>query len=190
MLERSADEIRRLQRELIGKRYEGASLSGCSFGNGGDDAKNVLDWMKSGKNFLVVMGPPGVGKTYFCSALIEWIAKKHSFFRYWHEKDFFTRLRGIVRDNSGEWSKEIEYIMDDDFIMYDDLGFEGINDWRKGVILSMIDFRYESMKPTVITTNLNKKFIYDHLGNRTYSRIFDKSNLIIDMSEMKDRRQA
>lgn len=188
--QRPVNEIHRFQREVIGKRYEGASLSGCSFGGGGHDAQKVLDWMKNGKNFLVVMGPPGVGKTYFCSALIEWVCKKYANFRYWHEREFFTRLRGVIRDNSGEWSKEVEYILDDEFVMYDDLGCCGFNEWRKETILAMVDIRYESTKPTVITTNLNKKSIYDNLGERTYSRIFDKSNLLIDMSDMPDRRQS
>jgi DNA replication protein DnaC len=145
--------------------------------------------MKEGKNFLVILGPPGVGKTYFCSALIEWIYGKVPTFRYWHEREFFTRIRGVVGASSGEYSKEVENMLDDHFVMYDDLGCCGINDWRKEILLSMIDIRYESAKPTVITTNLTKKNIHDGLGDRSASRLFDRTNLIIDMSSMPDRRQ-
>ena len=136
------------------------------------------------------MGPPGVGKTYFCAALIEWISKKYNTFRYWHERDFFTRIRNVIKNNAGDYSSEVAHILDDEFIMYDDLGCCGFNEWRKEIVLAMVDIRYESGYPTVITTNMNKNAIYENLGQRTYSRIFDKENCIIDMTGMPDKRGA
>ncbi len=137
------------------------------------------------------MGPPGVGKTYFCSAIIEWIYQEVPSFRYWHERDFFSRLRSVIGNESGEYSKEVEYMMDDFFVMYDDLGACGTNQgkFREENILAFIDIRYESTKPTVITTNMTKKAIFDTYGDRAYSRLFDKSNLIIDMCALPDRRK-
>jgi DNA replication protein DnaC len=139
----------------------------------------------------VLLGPPGVGKTYFCSAIIEWIYNVVPSFRYWHEREFFSRLRSTIRDNSGEYSKEVEYMMDDFFVMYDDFGSCGVNqgNFREENILAMIDIRYESGKPTVITSNLNKKSITEIYGVRAASRIFDKCNLVIEMESMPDRRK-
>lgn len=186
---RSDNEIFRMQREIIGKRYEGATLSGFSFEGSNHGNNSVINWLKKGKNFLVILGPPGVGKTYFCSALIHWIHLKTPSWRYWHEREFFTRIRGVIGSNQGDFSKEVENIMDDHFVMYDDMGCCGINEWRREIILSLIDIRYESTKPTVVTTNLTKKSIQEMMGSRTSSRIFDSSNLILDMSQLPDRRQ-
>lgn len=81
-------------------------------------------------------------------------------------------------------------MVDDYFLMFDDMGCCGFSEWRKEILLSLIDIRYESTLPTVITTNLNKKSVYESLGNRAASRIFDRSNLLIDMTSMPDKRQA
>ncbi len=89
----------------------------------------------------------------------------------------------------GEYSKEVEYILDDQFVMYDDLGCCGLSEWRKEVLLSMVDIRYETGNPTIITTNWTKKFMYENLGERSSSRIFDKNNLVVDMSGLKDWRK-
>lgn len=163
----------------------GYSLAGCDHGN-----SEVINWLKKGKNFLILFGPPGVGKTYFCSALIDWIYYKVPTWRYWHEREFFNRIRGVVGSGRGDFGQEVENVLDDHFVMYDDLGCCGVNEWRKEILLSLIDIRYESTKPTVITTNLTKKSIYEMMGSRTASRIFDRSNLILDMGQMPDRRQG
>lgn len=83
----------------------------------------------------------------------------------------------------------MEHMLDDHFVMYDDLGCCGVNEWRKEVLLSMIDIRYESTRPTVITTNMTKKSMEDQLGFRSASRLFDTANLVIDMTSMPDRRK-
>lgn len=158
------------------------------FGPG--ESQKIIDWIREDKNFLVLLGPPGVGKTYFCSAILSWIYGKVPTFRYWHEREFFTRIRGVIRDDSGEYSKEVENMLDDHFIMYDDLGCCGVSEWRKEILLSLIDIRYESQLPTIITTNLTQKAIQSSLGPRSASRMFDCTNLLIDMSSMKDRRVA
>ena len=112
MHEQRHSSIHKLQTDIVGRRYAGASLSLIS----GQDERNgfnlnpILEWMKSDKGFLILMGPPGVGKTYFCAALIEWISKKYNTFRYWHERDFFTRIRNVIKNNAGDYSSEVAHM--------------------------------------------------------------------------------
>ena len=80
-------------------------------------------------------------------------------------------------------------MLDYDFIMLDDLGSAGINEWRKEIIFETIDRRYESENPTVITSNLTRKEILENFGPRTYSRLFAKENLILEFHEAKDLRK-
>lgn len=84
----------------------------------------------------------------------------------------------------------LEWMLDDHFVMIDDLGSSGFNDWRREVLLHAIDTRYESQKPTVFTSNLNRKQIADGLGFRSHSRLFAIENTIIEMHEGKDQRQV
>lgn len=188
MQENREAEVRKSQRELIGPRYEGASLSKISFGE--RDAKCTLEWLKKGKNFLLFLGCPGCGKTYFCSAIIEWIYKKVRSFRYWEEREFLSRLRTGISSEKGDYAKLAQYLCDDDFMIYDDLGSCGINEWRRDVLLAVIDQRYESTLPTIFTSNLTEEEIRVQLGPRSHSRLFDVGNTIICMHDSQDQRQV
>lgn len=180
--------IRKLQRELIGRRYEGATLSSMVFRPG--DGEKVSKWIQTGKNFLVFLGGAGIGKTYFCSSLIPWIYKKVPNFRYWEEREFQMRVRSIITEDRGDYMREVQWTLDDHFVMIDDLGSCGFTDWKKEITLAAIDQRYESEMPTVFTSNLTRKQISDGLGFRSASRLFAAENLIIEMHDAKDQRQV
>jgi len=175
-----------MQAEFVGKRYAGATLS--SFAVNGDNEK-IAQWIKNNKNFLVFLGSPGVGKTYFCAALLPWVHPKVRSVRYWNERDLLARLREAISQEKGNYVKQLEYLLDDEFVMLDDMGSCGINDWRKEVWFEAIDMRYESQKPTVITSNMTRGEIFSSLGPRCHSRLFSKENLIIEMHDGMDLRQ-
>lgn len=84
---------------------------------------------------------------------------------------------------------ELDYLMDDEFIILDDIGSAGLNEWRKEVLFNCIDIRYESGKPSVFTSNLTREEIYEGLGARAHSRLFSKENLILEFHEAHDMRQ-
>lgn len=139
---------------------------------------------------MVYLGSPGIGKTYFCAALIPWIYGKVNNFRYWNERDLLSRIRSSISESNGDYLKEVYSLIDHDFVILDDLGNSGINDWRKEIILEFVDRRYSLMLPTVVTSNLTRKEIYDGFGPRIHSRLFAKENLIIENHEGLDLRQS
>lgn len=186
MSESKEARIRDLQAHHVGKRYAGATLANVNDAGSGN---LVIPWLKKAKNFLIYLGAPGVGKTYFCSALIPWIDGKYNTYRYWNERDLLSRLRLVISQEKGDYLKEIEYLLDDQFVMIDDLGSSGVNDWRKEVIFEIVDRRYQSEMPMVFTSNLTRKEIYDQMGARTHSRLFAKENIVIEMHEGQDMRQ-
>lgn len=80
-------------------------------------------------------------------------------------------------------------MLDDEFLIFDDLGSSGFTEWRKEVLFETIDRRYESELPTVFTSNLTRDEIKKELGPRISSRMFSKENLILEFHEGKDYRQ-
>lgn len=100
-----------------------------------------------------------------------------------------SRLRTSISEEKGDYLKELDYLLDDEFIMIDDLGSSGITDWRKEVVFEAIDRRYESQLPTVITSNLTRKEIYEGFGPRIHSRMFARENLILEFHGGEDLRQ-
>lgn len=173
-----------LVREVCGQRYDSANLRSLDIP--AQDAKRINDWIKEGKNFLVYLGSPGSGKTYLCAALIKYCWAKFESCRYWNERMFIQRLHGSIQENQ-DYVKSLEHMCDDEFVIFDDLGSTGLNDWRKEVIFEFLDKRYSSQKPTVITSNFTQEEIRKGLHPRVASRLFCKENVLIQMWNVDKR---
>ena len=144
--------------------------------------------MKNPKNFLVYCGNPGIGKTYLCAALFEWAMKKFKSFRYWNESELLKRVRSSMDNYQGDYLESLKLFLDDDLVMIDDIGSTGLTEWRKEIIFDAIDERYNSLKPTIITSNFSMKEFKELFHPRIYSRLADKDNTIIEILEGKDMR--
>lgn len=153
------------------------------------NASKICKYIENPKNFLVYLGNPGIGKTYLCSALVAWAVKNMTSFRYWHEDQLFERLRSTISEGSGDYLKELHYMIDDQFVMIDDLAKNKSNEWREEVIFDLINTRYNSMLPTVFTSNLKPNEIYEKYHPRISSRLFAAENTIIQLHDGDDLRK-
>ena len=179
--------VYRLQSRLIGQRFAGASLHNAR--TTPEDTQRISDWMKKKTGFLVMMGKPGCGKTYICSALLSWMYGKVSDMYYFREGKFFEKIRESM-DNKGDWNQEVSYQCDHEFLVFDDIGSAGHGQtgWRQDVFFEIVNLRYQSKNPTVFSTNYSEQEIKEKLGARTHSRLFSNENTIIDMFDYPDLR--
>jgi DNA replication protein DnaC len=154
--------------------------------------------MKNPKNFLVFTGASGVGKTYFCSALTEWSFLTFNHRRYHREQDLLSKLRSGISEGQGDYLIGLKYLIDDDFVILDDIA-SGITpdrvtyrdlEFRREVFFAFLDYRYNSEKPTVITSNLTRQQFLDIYSERIESRLYATENTIIEMfGNDLDKRQ-
>jgi DNA replication protein DnaC len=156
-----------------------------------EDAKRVNDWIKSGKNMLIYLGNPGSGKTYLCAALIKYCWPRFESVRFWRESHFMARLGKSMNEGMSARA-EVPFMIDDEFLIYDDLGSAGEDKtgstFKSDIIFDIIDTRYNSMKPTVITTNLTVEEMKDRYAPRTLSRLFARENCLIEIRDVDRRR--
>lgn len=155
-----------------------------------------MKYLSSPRNMLIYHGSPGIGKTYFCAALIQWACERFNCFRYHTDKELLSRLRKGIADGSGEYLEHLEYLIDDDLIFLDDVG-SSINpdkftmkdlEWRREILFAFLDYRYNSQKPTIITSNLNKEEFTQIYSERIASRMFAAENTIISLFGTEDKR--
>lgn len=145
--------------------------------------------MKKPKNFLVYCGNPGIGKTYLCAALTEWAMTNFNSWRYWNESELFKRVRASIDEyKNTDYLESLKYLIDDELIMLDDIGSTGLNEWRKEIIFDAIDERYNTMKPTVITSNFSRSDFEKNFHGRLSSRLFARENIIIEIPNGLDLR--
>lgn len=150
----------------------------------------ISEFIKNPKNFLVYCGNAGIGKTHLAAALVEFGLTKFNSFRYWHEGDLLKKVRASIDEyKNSDYLDCLNYLIDDEFIILDDIGSSGLTEWRKEILFEAIDFRYCSMLPTVIITNFSKKEIRSLYHERLASRIFATENIVIEIHDGPDLRQ-
>jgi len=137
------------------------------------------DWYKKGKDFLVYIGNAGCGKTWFCQAMFTFMRMSHPSLsrRYWNEIDLFDRIRS---DAATYYSRQaIHSLVDDHFLILDDVGSNYMMKGNEETFFHIIDKRYSSRLPTIVTTNLDKEDFKIAYGERTASRVFSDENIIL-----------
>jgi len=178
------------KRRIFGRRFQDATLSSIRWDE--KKIKKLHDWMVKPSGMLVLMGPPGTGKTYACAAIVDWIHQKCDRYRYHEEAKIFEKLRDCM-SKGHEYSREIPGMLDDKIVLLNDVGSMGFDKikypWREEVWFMIIDTLYNNMTPTVVTSNLDQGQLLAITHPRLSSRIFDKSHTIIDLCGEQDFRQ-
>ena len=130
--------------------------------------KNFPDFKKEGKG-LLLHGTVGTGKSYFAACIANSLIDKD----YSVVMTNFARLTNQIQ---GMFAGKQEFI--DSFDKYslmiiDDLGAERDSEFMREMVFNIIDSRYSSGLPFIITTNLTINEIKkpEEIG---YSRIYDR----------------
>lgn len=185
------DTIRKIKKNAFGKRYEDCCMSQIKLPSSIN--KQIKGWIDNPKNMLIISGGSGCGKTFLCSSILDYFLNKQMevnkdrepFTRGYIEREFFRE----VRTNSGsEYSQRLSAILDYHMIIFDDFGSSGATEWRKEILFNLINARYESMLPTIITTNLSYHDIKTCYGDRVTDRMFNRENVEVNMSKLDSKR--
>lgn len=178
----------KMQALYFGDRYKGACFAKTNLQE--TEAKKIMDWMSQPKNFLIIVGPPGTGKTHICASILPKIMARGNTVRAYSERQLLTRLRkSIDESTSGDYLAQLQLLFDDDVIILDDIGSSGYTAWREEVLMEAIDLRYHSRKPAIFTSNLSKEDFMQDYNYRIFSRLFATENCVIDLFGYPDLRQ-
>ncbi len=128
---------------------------------------------------LLLWGQTGTGKTYFAGCIANALIDKGN-------SVYMTNFSTIINQLTGAFSEEknqiIENINKKALLIIDDLGIERNTDYATEQVYNVIDTRYRSGRPMIITTNI----ILDDLRNpndlahkRIYDRILERCTPIL-----------
>ena len=136
--------------------------------------KYVDNWdeMKRLKCGVLLYGPVGTGKSYMAHAIANALIKRGV------RVCVTTMARMIERMHSG--GDIVDRLRNYELVVLDDLGAERNTSYGEEVAYSLIDSRYVSGKPVVVTTNLSLGEIKN--GNRIGDRIVEMCPITIRMT--------
>lgn len=180
--EYEAEKERKQQEENDRRRricFDKADMYEWTFAN--DDRKNeklsnamknyadkFKEFKSNGKG-LMLYGPVGTGKSYYAASIAnELIDKGYSV--------LMTSFTNLINKLQGMHEGKQEYIdslTNFSLLIIDDLGTESGSDYRREIVFNVIDSRYRSGLPMIITTNLSAGEI-KKTTEISFQRIYDR----------------
>lgn len=148
-------------------------------------ARRFDEFRKAGKG-LILFGGVGTGKTFLASCIANELIDNGV-------PCLVTNFARIINTIQGMYEgkqKYLDSLNEFDLLVIDDLGIERNTEYVNELVYNIIDARYRSGKPMIITTNLKYTDLYhteDTSKARIYSRIIEMCLPVLVSGE--DRRK-
>ncbi len=133
-----------------------------------------------------IFGEAGTGKTLYSVALVREILRRNYLggrclvARFITFDDILLEIRSSFNQDSVARERDIiDRYRQADWLILDDFGASKQSDWTYQVLYSIINYRYEYLKPVIITSNFSLPQLAEKLGDdRTVSRLLSMCNRI------------
>jgi len=161
---------------------------------------------KEHKRGLLYIGITGCGKTHLATGILKAVIDKGYTGYFCNVVDFFARMRDTYSgDTSYDEMDMIDKVSKVDLLVLDDLGAEKPSEWMSDRLYTLINRRYESNLPLIVTTNkkvnLETPELENHVGRRIVSRLCEMCQIVdifpkedyrmkgLDLQEKSDRKK-
>ncbi|WP_180955789.1 ATP-binding protein [Mediterraneibacter gnavus] len=131
---------------------------------------------------LYIEGTNGTGKTHLAAAIALQLIGEGTPVICKTSSDLLMDIRRSFDNREVNEAQILDIYKKVDLLIIDDLGKEQCSDWSMSTLYSILNDRYEDMKPTIITTNYNA----DGLINALTPKGFDNTKIIAIISRLRE----
>jgi DNA replication protein DnaC len=136
----------------------------------------AFDFAKNPEGWLVFMGETGCGKTHLASAIVNHRYEMGKPALFVVVPDFLDHLRSAFNpDSKISYDQLFESVKTAALLVMDDFGEQSTNPWVKEKLYQLINYRYNSRMPTVITTRLTLDEVMNEVDPSISSRLVDRN---------------
>jgi DNA replication protein DnaC len=136
----------------------------------------AFDFAKNPEGWLVFMGETGCGKTHLAAAIVNHRYELGKPALFVVVPDFLDHLRSTFSpDSKVSYDELFESVKTAPLLVLDDFGEQSTNPWVKEKLYQLINYRYNSRLPTVITTRLSLDEIMEKVDPSISSRLVDRN---------------
>ena len=126
------------------------------------------DYLEKGQG-IMFYGNVGTGKTYAAAMIANSLLEDY----YSVRMVTLPRLVNEINENWDDRNEKIDALCELDLLIIDDIGAERESDYMNEQVLQVIDARYLSGKPLIVTTNLGDED-FTSVGSMARARIFSR----------------
>ena len=135
----------------------------------------AFDFAKNPEGWLVFMGQTGCGKTHLAAAIVNYRYEMGKPALFVVVPEFLDHLRSTFSPESKvSYDQLFESVKTAPLLVLDDFGEESPNPWVKEKLYQLINYRYNSQLPTVITTRYSLDEIMAEVDSSISSRLVDR----------------
>lgn len=144
---------------------------------------------------LLIYGAPGSGKTFLSGCIANALIEDYTPVICISAIGILERIKSSFTNYGDNGVSDIlNSLSNADLLILDDLGTENNTSWSRATMYQIIDARYRSKKPLIVTTNLSLKELqgrYDDEGamGRTYDRLVNEMCTPIESKWHSIRRE-
>jgi DNA replication protein DnaC len=140
--------------------------------------------------WLLFMGNVGAGKSHLCAAVINQLVRAG-------RSALFTKAPRLLREVKETFNRDSEVTQSEiiarmgelDLLVIDEVGIQFGTDTERMILYEILDLRYESMRPVILTTNITDlKSLEKLLGERIIDRLFEGESKIVFFDWESHRR--
>jgi len=131
---------------------------------------------------LYIEGTNGTGKTHLAAAIALQLIREGIPVVCKTSIELLDDIKKAFDDNQVSEYDILKVYKQVDLLIIDDLGKEQCTDWSMSILYSILNDRYEDLKPTIITTNFNEESLIRNLTPRGY----DSSKVIAIISRLRE----
>jgi DNA replication protein DnaC len=128
---------------------------------------DAREFAEAPSGWLLVHGPSGAGKTHVAAAIANRCLERGQPALFVVVPDLLDHLRAAYRpDSDMGYDTLIEQVRNAPVLVLDDLGTQSATAWAQEKLFQILNHRYNSLLPTVVTTNLALERIDERLRMR------------------------
>lgn len=183
-----AGEAQRLKKASdLGKRFTDRTFDNFSKSGREDIYKAAWSYAErdnlfdSSKNCLLFLGGVGTGKTHLAAAISNVLIERGIPTLFGTFVDHLQKIKDEF--NNTTLDTYLSKMKSTPMLVIDDLGKERKSDWTQSILFDVINYRYEHLLPTIITSNLMDNDLMNYVGNATASRLNEMSTAIHTVGE-------